>query len=53
MALRCPGFLTEAQSASTDVSGLHFYRVRRDLPCLRQLATTRVESGAQNNNAPQ
>jgi hypothetical protein len=53
MAVQCPGFLTEARAASTDVSGLHFYRVRRDLPCLRQLATTRVGSGAQNNNAPQ
>jgi hypothetical protein len=52
MAVQCPGFLTEARAASTDASGLHFYRVRRDLPCLRQLATIRVDSGGQNNNAP-
>ena len=52
MAVRCPGFLTEAPMTSPRPSDLHFYRVRRDMPCLRQLATTRVEAGAENNNAP-
>ena len=41
MAVRCPGLLTEVRNhprAVGDSADLHFYRVRRDLPCLEQFA---------------
>jgi hypothetical protein len=56
LAVRCPGVLTEVvQDSATPAarSGLHFYRVRLDPPCLRELARAEPASGrAQNKNAP-
>jgi hypothetical protein len=56
LAVRCPGVLTEAVQDSTTPAarnGLHFYRVRRDPPCLRELAHAEPGSvGTQNKNAP-
>jgi hypothetical protein len=41
LADRCPGVLTEVDASSAPSrDGVHFYRVRRDLPCLMQLADT-------------
>ena len=38
---RCPGVLTElASRPATAVSDVHYYRVRRDLPCLQELAVS-------------
>jgi hypothetical protein len=50
----CTGVLTEVDPDTTAAStrnGVHFYRVRRDLACLRQLARSSV-TPAENNNAP-
>jgi len=56
LAVRCPGVLTEVvQDSATPAarSGLHFYRVRLDPPCLRELARAEPASArAQNKNAP-
>jgi hypothetical protein len=55
LAMRCPGVLTEAVQDSTRAvtSGVHFYRVRRDPPCLRELARAeRTPISTQNKNAP-
>jgi len=56
LAVRCPGVLTEAAQDSTAPAarnGVHFYRVRRDPPCLREIASGEpARVGAQNKNAP-
>lgn len=52
MGAACEGLLTEApeHGAGRD---LHFYRVRRDLPCLEQyLREERIAAPARNRNAP-
>lgn len=52
LAARCPGVLTETKPDSTAARALndvHFYRVRRDLPCLEQTARAAVTD---NKNAP-
>jgi hypothetical protein len=59
LAARCPGVLTEVDQDSATVAarsssnGVRFYRVRRDLPCLRQLARAEAAPTAkENKNAP-
>jgi hypothetical protein len=59
LAARCPGVLTEVDQDSATVAsrrssnGVRFYRVRRDPPCLRQLAHFEpAPTPAENKNAP-
>jgi hypothetical protein len=56
MGVRCPGLLTEVKNhprALGDSADLHFYRVRRDLPCLARFARGEVVTApAENKNAP-
>jgi len=56
LAAQCPGVLTEASQDSTGPvarNGVRFYRVRRDVPCLRQLARAGpAPVGKENKNAP-
>jgi len=56
LAAQCPGVLTEAVQDSTTPAarnGVRFYRVRRDPPCLRQLARAEpAPVGTENKNAP-
>jgi hypothetical protein len=56
LAARCPGVLTEVVQDSVKPvarGGVHFYRVRRDPPCLRELARAEPASAStQNKNAP-
>jgi len=56
MAIRCPGLLTEVRNhprAMGDSADLHFYRVRRDLPCLERFARGEaVPFPPENKNAP-
>jgi hypothetical protein len=56
MGVRCPGLLTEVRNhprAVGDSADLHFYRVRRDLPCLERFARGEpVAFPPENKNAP-
>ena len=56
LAARCPGVLTEVAQDSTTpaaMNGVRFYDVRRDPPCLRQLARAGPgAASAENKNAP-
>jgi len=56
MGVRCPGLLTEVRNhprAMGDSADLHFYRVRRDLPCLQRFARGEaVPWPLENKNAP-
>ena len=56
MRVRCPGLLTEVRNhprAMGDSADLHFYRVRRDLPCLERFARGEpVAFPPENKNAP-
>jgi hypothetical protein len=55
MGASCPNLLTESTDAdgATDAPDVHFYRVRRDVPCLEQFMLPRtVEPPTKNKNAP-
>jgi len=56
LAVRCPGVLTEAAQDSGSPAarnGVRFYRVRRDPPCLRELARAEpTPVSTHNKNAP-
>jgi hypothetical protein len=55
LATLCPGLLAEAATESVtrpDAGDLHFYRVRRDLPCLTRVAGGAESAGSENKNAP-
>jgi hypothetical protein len=55
LGTRCPGLLTEAATESVtraDGPDLHFYRVRRDLPCLERVAASGNAASGENKNAP-
>ena len=56
LAAECPGVVTEAAQDSTTPAaknGVRFYSVRRDPPCLRQLARAEpAPAAAENKNAP-
>ncbi|HUQ83241.1 MAG TPA: hypothetical protein VM076_18960 [Gemmatimonadaceae bacterium] len=53
MGASCAGLLTETDQSSPGATAVHFYRVRRDLPCLTQHLEQRpVATPAQNKNAP-
>jgi hypothetical protein len=54
LAAACPGLMTEAARDSAAASReLHFYRVRRDVPCLEAFANDENGNvGTNNKNAP-
>jgi hypothetical protein len=56
LAGACPGVLTEVSQDSSSAAarnGVRFYRVRRDLPCLRELGRRGpVPNSTENKNAP-
>jgi hypothetical protein len=56
LAVRCPGVLTEAAQDSASPAarnGVRFYTVRRDPPCLRELARAEpAPVSTHNKNAP-
>lgn len=54
LGARCPGLMTESNNddAASAQSRVHYYRVRRDLACVTELARVTPSQVSANTNAP-